>query len=103
MKNTFFWIGLLLNLAWASFVYAQDNTCWVEASSQDDIWVIVYDADADGNRGDMIWQGKINAGGKIKISSTDGHIRYNYKTDPNQPYEGDVAVGCFGQRSFLID
>jgi len=70
---------------------------------QDDVWAIVYDADADSTRGNVIWQGKIAAGQKMKIESKDGIIRYDYKFDPDQPYEGDVSVGCFGQRSISID
>jgi hypothetical protein len=70
---------------------------------QDDVWVIVYDADSDGNRGQIIWKGKISAGEKIKVTSTDGHIRFDYKRADDQPYEGDVSVGCFGQRSLSVD
>lgn len=103
MKTSLFLIGLVLNLAWAPFLCAEDNSCGLSAPPQDDVWVIVYDADVDGNRGDIIWQGKITAGDKIKISSTDGHIRYDYKVDPDQPYQGDISVGCFGHRSHLID
>jgi len=103
MKIIIFWIGFILNLAWATFLFAEDNTCWLEAPSQDDVWVIAYDADVDGNRGGVIWQGKIAAGQKIKIDSTDGHIRYDYKLDPDQPYEGDVSAGCFGQRSLSVE
>ena len=79
------------------------NTCWFSAPQQNDVWVIVYDADVDGNRGGVIWQGKIAAGQKIKIKSTDGHIRYDYKLDPDQPYEGEVSVGCFGQHRISVD
>jgi len=103
MKTLLFLITLLLNLAWTAFLFAEDNTCWLEAPSQDDVWVIVYDADADGNRGNVIWQGRISAGGKIKVVSTHGNIRYDYKTDPDQPYAGDITVGCFGQRSLSVD
>ena len=91
-----------LSLLWVSSVCAEDNTCWLLAPSDSDAWVIVYDADKDGNRGNVIWQGKINAGQKIKIDSTKGHIRYNYKLDADQPYEGDISMGCFDQRSFSV-
>ena len=64
--------------------------------------MIVYDADNDGNRGDVIWEGKIPAGGKIKVSSSDGYIRYDYKRAPDQPYQGDNSVGCFQQRSIAV-
>lgn len=93
---------LSLSLLWISSVLADDNTCWLSAPQQDDVWAVVYDADADGNRGNVIWKGKIDAGQKIKIVSTDGHIRYDYTTDPDQPYQGDVSVGCYGQRNFSV-
>jgi hypothetical protein len=103
MKFLYSIVSVVLVLSWTPAVFAEDNSCWIEAPVQDDVWVIVYDADVDGNRGDIIWQGKIPAGDKIKISSTDGHIRYEYRLDPDQPYEGDVSIGCFGQRSISVD
>jgi len=103
MKISFVLIGLVLNLVWTPFLCAEDNTCWLTAPLQDDVWVIVYDADDDGNRGDVIWEGKIPAGGKINVRSSDGHIRYDYKIDPQQPYEGDLSVGCYQQRSIALD
>lgn len=30
-------------------------------------------------------------------------IRYDYKLDPAQPYDGDVPVACFGEQSFIVD
>ena len=103
MRTIPIWIGLMLSLVWAPYLCAADNTCWLTAPSQDDVWVIVYDADDDGNRGEVIYEGKIPAGGRIKINSTDGHIRYNYKRDVDQPYEGDNSEGCYQQRSIGMD
>lgn len=102
MKTIHIVICLVLSLVWTSYPCAEDNTCWITAPLQDDVWVIVYDADNDGNRGDIIWEGKIPAGGKIKVSSTDGHIRYNYKLDPDQPYQGDISAGCYQQKRIAV-
>ena len=59
MKSIHIAISLVLILVWTPYLCAEDNTCWLTAPLQDDVWVIVYDADADGNRGDVIWEGKI--------------------------------------------
>lgn len=84
-------------------LYADDNICWVQAPLMDDVWVIVYDESRDGDRGDVIYKGKIKAGEKVKIVSTQGRVRYQYKKDDTQPYGGDTSTGCFGGRSFFAD
>lgn len=94
---------LLSSLLLAVSTYAEDNSCRIMAGAQDDVWVIIYDADADGNRNQIIWKGKIEAGKEIPITSTDGHIRYDRASDPNQPYDGDIARGCYGQKTILVD
>mgnify|MGYP001817151670 CR=1 FL=1 len=103
MKVIFFLLCLVLNLVWIPTPGAADNTCWLSAGSQEDIWVIVYDSDVEGDRGDIIWQGKISAGEKIKVNTTDGHIRYQYKMNPNEGYEGDIEADCYQQLTILID
>ena len=102
MKTALFSIVLVLNLACSPFVRAEDHICWLTAPLQDDVWVIVNDADDDGNRGDVIWEGKISAGGKIKVSSSDGFIRYDYKRAPDQSYQGNNSVGCSQQRDIAV-
>jgi hypothetical protein len=84
-------------------LYADDNICWIQAPLMNDVWVIVYDESVDGDRGDVIYKGKIKAGEKVKIISKKGHVRYKYKIDDTQPYEGDTSTGCFGGRSFFAD
>ena len=59
--------------------------------------------DDEGDFGDIIWQGKIPAGEKIKISSTDGHIRYQYKMKAHEGYEGDISADCYEQLTILVD
>jgi hypothetical protein len=103
MKIFFFLICLVLNLTWIPISSADDNTCWLSAGSQEDVWVIVYDSDDEGDFGDIIWQGKIPAGEKIKISSTDGHIRYQYKMKAHEGYEGDISADCYEQLTILVD
>ena len=87
----------------AEYAIAADNSCRIMAGPQNDVWVQVYDADVSGNRNEILWEGKIEAGKKITVHSTDGHIRYNYKLDPNQPYEGDLSRGCFNKKTILVD
>ena len=103
MKTILFLICFLLNLACVPFLLAADNTCWISGGSQEDVWVIVYDANDEGDRGGIIWQGKIPAGEKIKIRSTDGHIRYQYKTNPNEGYEGDDTEDCNQQITISVE
>jgi len=103
MRSIPFSLFLLLSIFWIASVFADDNSCWITAPPQDDVWAIIYDADVDGNRNNVIWKGKIAAGQKVKIQSTSGQIRYDYTFDPNQPYDGDVPVGCFGQQSISIE
>jgi len=90
-------------LAFAPGLSAEDNTCRLAAPPQDDVWVIVYDSDADGNRGEIIWQGIIPAGKEVAVTSSSGYIRYNYKRDKYQAYDGDIAVGCYQKRAILVD
>ena len=82
---------------------AQDNSCVIMAPAQNDAWVIVYDADRDGNRNQVLWEGKIEAGKGVTIESTVGQIRYGYKLDPNQPYAGDITRDCWNQISILVE
>ena len=42
--------------------------------------------------------GKIAANEKVSIKCENGHIRYDYAVDSEQPYEGDVSVLCDDDR-----
>jgi hypothetical protein len=63
---------------------AEEGTCVLEASNKD-VFVIVFDADDEGNKGPQIWQGRINQGESAKITAPHAHIRYSYNDQP----EGD--------------
>ena len=81
---------------------AEDNSCVIVGGRQNDVWVIIYDADRSGNRNDVIWKGKIKANQQVEIVSSQGFIRYDYTLDPNEPYQGDKSVGCFEKRKILV-
>lgn len=103
-KNKFAAMGILLTgFLLAPHVFAADNSCRIMGSLQNDVWVIIYDADSDGNRGPIIYKGKVEAGKEVPIKSTDGHIRFDYTLDPNQPYDGDLSRACFGNRTIQVD
>lgn len=83
-------------------VGAEEYSCWLVAPDQNDVWVIVYLADTDGNRLDPIWEGKLGAGQKKQIKCDTGHIRYDYTLEKGDPYEGDHSRPCEGQNEILI-
>lgn len=91
----------MLSLAFAPYLNAEDNSCRIMAGPQDDVWVIIYDSDVDGNRNQIIYKGKIEAGKEISITSTDGHIRYHRASDPSQPY--DKSRACYGNNIITAD
>ena len=102
-NRNFLVIVLLLNAFWSAPLHADDNTCLISAPDQDDVWVIIYDADDDGNRGKVIFEGKIEAGKNISITSSVGKIRYAFALKKNDGYEGDVSVDCFQKNTILIE
>ena len=85
-----------------SLSVAEENTCYFIAPAQDDIWVIVYSATIDGTRGDVIWEGKIKARQRKKIISYTGYIRYQFKREQDQGYEGDLSRMCSGGNTILL-
>jgi hypothetical protein len=87
-------IAVILLTAFSLRASAEESVCWLSASVQNDVWVIVYNETRDGERIDTIWEGKIEAGKKVKIKSETGHIRYSYAREEGQPYEGDLSRWC---------
>jgi hypothetical protein len=82
---------------------AEEGTCVLEASNKD-VFVIVFDADDEGNKGAQIWQGRINAGESAKITAPHALIRYSYNDQPDedQPLSGDVDRSCDGGETILV-
>jgi hypothetical protein len=56
-------------------VSADDKSCWLEATDSE-IYLIVWDLDAEGNQLAKIWEGLLAPGGKQKLVTSDGKIRY---------------------------
>lgn len=103
IQRTVFLILFLASVLLAASTQAADNSCRIVGSTQNDVWVIIYDSDVDGNRNQIIYKGKIEAGKEISITSTDGHIRYNRASDPSQPYDGDESRACYGNNIITAD
>jgi len=82
---------------------AKEGTCIFEASNQD-VFVIVWDQDDEGNKGRQIWQGRINQGESAKITAPHGQIRYSYNDQPDedQPLSGDVNRSCEGGETISV-
>lgn len=82
---------------------AEDNSCYIQAPSEMDLGVIIFEEDDDGNRGEILWKGNLKAGEKKLIQSRWGQIRSGYATDPNQPYSGDVFAVCHDKQTVTTD
>ncbi len=82
---------------------ADEGTCVLKASDND-VFVIVWDADDEGNKGAQIWQGRINQGESAKITAPHGQIRYSYNDQPeeDQPLSGDIDRSCSGGETILV-
>jgi len=82
---------------------ADEGTCVLKAADND-VFVIVWDADDKGNKGAQIWQGRINQGESAKITAPHGQIRYSYNDQPeeDQPLSGDVDRSCSGGEIILV-
>ena len=82
---------------------AEEGTCVLEAADKD-VFVIVFDADNEGNKGAQIWQGRINQGESAKITAPHARIRYSYNDQPeeDQPLSGDVDRSCSRGEKILV-
>ena len=81
---------------------AEEGTCVLEANQ--DVFVIVWDHDNQGNKGRQIWQGRINQGKSVKITAPHAHIRYSYNDQPeeDQPLTGDTDRSCSNNETILV-
>ncbi len=102
IRRTLCFAVLLVSLLIAAHSHAGDNSCTIVAPAQNDRWVKIYDADGDGDRGKIIWKGKIEAGQKVPVTSTNGHIRYQYAPRLKGPYQGDTSAWCDQNNTILL-
>ena len=72
-----------------------DMYCYLEASNVD-VFVIVWEEDRMGNKGNQIWQGIIKKGTRVKIQNRFGSIRYSSTTyiGKRDALSGDTSRWC---------
>jgi hypothetical protein len=82
---------------------AAEGTCVLKAHTQD-VFVIVFDIDDEGNQGRQIWQGRINQGESVKITAPHGRFRYDYNDQPDkdQPLSGGQDRWCNNMNTILV-
>ena len=101
MKKTYTLLAIVLAVLIAAAFFtgrdaaAEEGSCYLKANTQD-VFVIVFDMDDEGNQGRQIWQGRINQGQSVKITAPHGRFRYDYNDQPdeNQPLSGGSDRWC---------
>jgi hypothetical protein len=83
--------------------FAEEGSCYLKAANQD-VFVIVYDLDRDGNQGAQLWQGRINQNESVKITVPHGRFRYAYNAQPDvdQPLSGGDDRWCNNLNTVLV-
>jgi len=82
---------------------ADEGSCYLQANDAD-VAIIVFDLDSDGNQGQVIWQGRINKGESVLISTSHGRFRYDYNSQPDvdQPFSGGYDRWCNNKETVLV-
>jgi hypothetical protein len=82
---------------------AEEGTCYLQAKFKD-VFVIVLDMDRDGNIGQKIWQGRINANESVKITTPHARFVYDYRIPPDedQPLSGGATRWCNNDEIVLV-
>ncbi len=82
---------------------AEEGSCYLKTNTQD-VYVIVFDMDREGNQGRQIWQGRINQGESVKITTPHGRFRYDYNDQPDedQPLSGGSDRWCNNLETILV-
>lgn len=94
LKPAYLLIAMIIMVIIAANSNAEDNTCRLKGPSSGEIWVKVYDVDADGMRDKLLWEGMLEATKEVPITSTHGHIRIDYRSGSDEMYSGDVSKLC---------
>ena len=92
-------VSITLVLGWMlpSAATAEEGTCYLKADT--DVYLKVYDFDDDGNRGSILWQGRLNEGKTIMLKAPHGSFSYEYndQLDEDQPLD-DQPLSSAEQR-----
>ena len=72
-----------------------DMYCYLEATTVE-VFIIVWEEDRLGNKGNQIWQGIIKKGTRVKIQNRFGSIRYSSTTyiGKRDALSGDTSRWC---------
>jgi len=83
--------------------WAEEGTCYLKATNTD-VFIIVFDMDRQGNKGEQIWQGRINANESVKISTPHARFVYSYNSRPDedQPLSGGTERWCNADETILV-
>jgi len=84
---------LLTNLFFSSAIWAEDKSCWIEASMEK-VHVYVTEMDADGSGETKLWGGWIEQGDRQRIESTRGQIIFSYRMASEDRTHGDNSTFC---------
>ena len=82
---------------------AEEGTCYLQASNTD-VFIIVFDMDREGNKGEQIWQGRINADESVKITTPHARFVFDYNSQPDkdQPLSGGTERWCNNDETVLV-
>ena len=59
------------------------------------VWVRIYEEEGHGGMAWMVYDGKLDRGGKHVITSGTERIRYYYKTAENDEMHGNIGAWCY--------
>ena len=81
---------------------AEEGTCSLKADR--DVYLEVYDFDEDGNRGGILWQGRLNANKTIVLKAPHGLFSYDYndRPDEDQPLNSAEQRLCKGNETIGV-
>ena len=99
---------LFLLMTAAGFVFlpdagAEEGSCILQATGTD-VFLIIYDMSSDGTQGAQIWEGRINAGQSVRITTPHARFLYDYNSQPDtdQPLSGGSERWCNNDEVILV-
>ena len=86
----------------SSTAIAEEGTCYLKADR--DVYLEVYDWDEDGNRGGILWKGRLNEDKTIMLKAPHGLFSYDYndRPDEDQPLSSAEQRMCNGNETIGV-
>jgi hypothetical protein len=96
----FFFMIILAGLLSATNISAIEGSCYLKAL-RTDVFVILHDLNRDGDMGAKIWEGRINEGQEVFLTTPHAQFRlyYNDQPDVDQPMSGGNDRWCDSKRT----